>query len=206
MNTSTARNRNRTSRKKGTSTVNNGLKKKKLSSSRKIANSATPTPAQPAEMQSAATEMSPLLEQVQQVQQPAGENMQQQEPVRTAATEMSPLLEQVQTENMQPPVTEMQNPENVQPPVTEMQNPENVQPLVTEMQPIIADEQKEEDTIKTALLEQLRKIKEQTAQIENQLASPAAVGGMMKKRKKTYYKRYKSKKSMKRKNKTSRNN
>jgi hypothetical protein len=80
-----------------------------------------------------------------------------------------------------------------------MQEPIDVKPVV------VAEDQKEKDTIKTALLEQLKEIKEKTAQIENQLAATAVSGGMMKKRKKTFYKKYKSKKSMKRKNKTNRN-
>jgi len=116
----------------------------------------------------------------------------------------APLVTQEQ-ENLLPPseapplVQVIQESENVQSP--EMSGQEQVQESV-DMQPVVAEEQKEEDTIKSALMEQLRKIKEQTEQIENQLRT----GGMMKKRKKTFYKRYKSKKSMKRRNKTSRNN
>ena len=52
-----------------------------------------------------------------------------------------------------------------------MQESVDVNPVVVAE----AEDQKEKDAIKTALLEQLRKIKEQTAQIENQLASPANV-------------------------------
>ncbi len=75
------------------------------------------------------------------------------------------------------------------------------------------EEKPKEDPIKTALLEQLKQIEEQTNQIKSQLMTPenaAAAGGgglnkLMKKRKKTFYKKYKSKISMKRKNKTVRN-
>jgi hypothetical protein len=107
-----------------------------------------------------------------------------------------------------------------------------MQPLISEQQqPMPQEEQKEsvpleeeqpkEDPIKTALLEQLKQIEEQTNQIKSQLMttenaaaaggggladnSAAAVNKIMKKRRKTFYKKYKSKISMKRKNKTNRN-
>jgi hypothetical protein len=99
-----------------------------------------------------------------------------------------------------------------------------VQPVVSEEQiePVpVEQEQPKEDPIKTALLEQLRQIEEQTNQIKSQLITnenAAAAGGggfpdnsaaafnkIMKKRKKTFYKKYKSKISMKRRNKTNRN-
>jgi hypothetical protein len=108
-----------------------------------------------------------------------------QEPEATATTEMSPPQVIQESENVQSP---------------EISGQEQVQES-TSIQPVVAEEQKEEDTIKMALMEQLRKIKEQTEQIENQLRT-----GGMKNRKKTFYRKYKSKKSMKRKNKTSRHN
>jgi hypothetical protein len=123
---------------------------------------------------------------------------------------MPPQVIQEQTEMQEPAVTEMPPPvaemspqviqesENVQSP--EMSGQEQVEES-TSIQPVVAEEQKKEDTIKAALMKQLKEIEEKTAQIKNQLG-----GGIMKKRKKTFYKRYKSKKSMKRKNKTSRNN
>ena len=126
----------------------------------------------------AATEMPPP--------QVIQESVEMQEPAATAATEMSPPQVIQESENVQSP---------------EISGQEQVQES-TSIQPVVAQEQKEEDTIKMALMEQLRKIKEQTEQIENQLRT----GGMMKRRKKTFYRKYKSKKSMKRKNKTSRNN
>jgi hypothetical protein len=97
--------------------------------------------------------------------------------------------------------------------------------VVNEEKPMPPEEQKEpkEDPIKTALLEQLKQIEEQTNQIKSQLmtaenaaaaggggvpdnssAAVAAVNKIMKKRRKTFYKKYKSKISMKRKNKTNR--
>jgi hypothetical protein len=116
------------------------------------------------------------------------------------------------TADMQPAVTENVQSENVQsetpmPSVPVTQDSEIAQSLEPLGQEQANEQKEEEDTIKAALLEQLIKIKEQTAQIENQLANPGATatGGMMKKRKKTYFKKYKSKKSMKRRNKTSRN-
>ena len=122
-----------------------------------------------------------------------------------AASEIPP---QVQESSEMPPAAseippQVQESENAQ--SLEMSGQEQDQVQVQEsidMQPIVAEEKKEEDAIKTALVEQLRKIKEQTVDIENQLRT----GGMMKKRKKTFYKRYKSKKSMKRRNKTVKNN
>ena len=78
-----------------------------------------------------------------------------------------------------------------------------------EEKPVIVEENKEDDPIKTALMEQLKQIEEQTAKIKSQLYPEAAGGGgfnkILKKRKKTFYKKYKSKISMKRRNKTSRN-
>jgi hypothetical protein len=74
--------------------------------------------------------------------------------------------------------------------------------------PAIVEENNEVDPIKTALMEQLKQIEEQTAIIKSQLYPEAAGGGfnkVLKKRKKTFYKKYKSKISMKRKNKTNRN-
>ena len=87
----------------------------------------------------------------------------------------------------------------------------------------VEQEQSKEDPIKTALLEQLKQIEEQTNQIKSQLmttenaaaavggglpdnsaAAVAAVNKIMKKRKQTFYKKYKSKISMKRRNKTNR--
>ena len=65
------------------------------------------------------------------------------------------------------------------------------------------------ENIKTALLEELKKIQEEAEDITKKLNEgeyTSTSGGMMKKRKKTFYKRYKSKKSMKRRNKTNRNN
>ena len=75
-------------------------------------------------------------------------------------------------------------------------------------------------TIKATLMEQIRQIEEKTNEIKSQImssetaevapAAAAAEGGafnnIKKKRKKTFYKKYKSKISMKRRNKTSRNN
>ena len=116
-----------------------------------------------------------------------------------------------------PSLQEGQNSENVSltpPSLQEGQNSENVslsqsaveaQEQVKEsvdVKPEVAEEKK--DPVRDALVKQLDEIKQQTKVIEDALINSAAGGGM-KKRKKTYYKRYKSKKSMKRKNKTSRN-
>jgi hypothetical protein len=74
-------------------------------------------------------------------------------------------------------------------------------------------EEEKEDPIKAVLLEQLKQIEEKTNEIKSKLMTSenaAAAGGglnkILKKRKKTFYKKYKSKISMKRRNKTSRNN
>ena len=84
-----------------------------------------------------------------------------------------------------------------------VQQPEVQQGKVTETK-----KEEQEDPIKLALLEQLKQIEEKTNEIKSKLA--AAVGGglnkISKKRKKTFYKKYKSKMSVKRRNKTSRNN
>lgn len=123
-----------------------------------------------------------------------------------------------------PPQLEVQNSENAlsqsaddaqsklgAPPLPlepEMSRQEQVMQESIDVKPVVvAEDQKEKDPIRDALIKQLKEIKEQTAQIEKQLDDTAAAagGGGIKKRKKTYYKRYKSKKSMKRKNKTSRN-
>jgi hypothetical protein len=98
----------------------------------------------------------------------------------------------------------LQDSENIQPP--EMPpGQEQVQESV-DVKPVVAEEKK--DPVRDALVKQLDEIKQQTKVIEDALneTNPAAGGGMMKKRKKTFYKRYKSKKSMKRRNKTNRNN
>jgi GTPase involved in cell partitioning and DNA repair len=93
---------------------------------------------------------------------------------------------------------------------TSMVEPE-LQPVddSVEEKPVIVEENKEDDPIKTALMEQLKQIEEQTAKIKSQLYPEAAGGGgfnkVLKKRKKTFYKKYKSKISTKRRNKTSRN-
>ena len=81
-----------------------------------------------------------------------------------------------------------------------------LQESVEDVKPVVAEGEK--DPIRDALVKQLDEIKQQTKVIEDALNEtiPAASGGMMKKRKKTFYKRYKSKKSMKRRNKTNRNN
>jgi hypothetical protein len=126
---------------------------------------------------------------------------------------------------MQPVVNEM--PIEMQPVEQHLVTQE--QPLVSEQESVVTEEQNEpvseeqpkEDPIKTALLEQLKQIEEQTNQIKSQLMTTenaAAAGGgglpdnsaaafnkIMKKRRKTFYKKYNSKISMKRKNKTNRN-
>lgn len=79
-------------------------------------------------------------------------------------------------------------------------------------------EVKEEDPVNKALLERANQILEITEQIKTETIklksdllpegtrTPAAAGGALKKRKKTFYKKYKSKISMKRRNKTVKNN
>ena len=86
----------------------------------------------------------------------------------------------------------------------EMSGQEQVMQESIDVKPVVAEKQKEEDPIRDALVKQLDEIKQQTKVIEDALTNSAAGGGI-KKRKKTYYKKYKSKKSMKRRNKTSRN-
>jgi hypothetical protein len=139
--------------------------------------------------------------------------------------EESPLLKVQNSENVSPPppsLQEGQNSENVflsspslESGAVEAQVPgAPPPPLAPEMsgqeqvKPVVAEEQKEKDPVRDALVKQLEEIKQQTKVIEDALneTNSAAGGGMMKKRKKTFYKRYKSKKSMKRRNKTSRNN
>jgi hypothetical protein len=134
-----------------------------------------------------------------------------QEPV----AEMPPQVMQESVE-LQPASLEMQEPVAEMPPQV-IQESENAQPLEmsgqeqeqVQLQESVdaKPEQKEEDPIRDALVKQLDEIKQQTKVIEDALNEtiPAASGGMMKKRKKTFYKRYKSKKSMKRRNKTNRN-
>jgi hypothetical protein len=106
--------------------------------------------------------------------------------------------------------------ENVQPVV------ENVQPVVENVQPAeIQSVEGENDPIKIAMLKEADSLQNQLNELKDQLMKdttltpetatmPASAGGglnkLLKKRKKTFYKRYKSKKSMKRRNKTNRNN
>ena len=128
-----------------------------------------------------------------------------------ADAELATDAESAVATNMQP---ENMQPENMQPALataTDMQ-PEVTDPIIDAFKVKLSEAkiQKEKNPIIDAFRVELGKAKIQLQnieeQIENQLAATAAGGGMMKKRKKTFYKRYKSKKSMKRKNKTSRNN
>jgi hypothetical protein len=126
--------------------------------------------------------------------------MQQGDMQPATATDMQPGVDVTDTP---PPIQVLQNSENTQPP--EMPpGQEQVQESV-DVKPVVAEEKK--DPVRDALVKQLEEIKQQTKVVEDALneTNPAAGGGMMKKRKKTFYKRYKSKKSMKRKNKTNRN-
>ena len=233
------------------STLKNGIKKKKpsSSSSRKMVNSATPAPLQPpetADIQEPVATAPATAD----IQEPAVTATELQEPAVTA-TELQELAEippqppQVMQESAAAAATElpsaptelqpqvMQESVELQPASLEMQEPvakmppqviqesENAQPLemsgqeqeqvqlqesVEDVKPVVAEGEK--DPIRDALVKQLDEIKQQTKVIEDALNEtiPAATGGMMKKRRKTFYKRYKSKKSMKRRNKTSRNN
>ena len=131
----------------------------------------------------------------------------------------SPSLQEGQnSENVSPPPPSLQE---GPPSLQEGQNSENVSlsspslesgaveaqvpgapppPLAPEMsgqeqvKPVVAEEKK--DPVRDALVKQLEEIKQQTKVIEDALneTNSAAGGGMIKKRKKTFYKIYKSKK------------
>ena len=79
-----------------------------------------------------------------------------------------------------------------------------------QQQPEVKEEK--EDPIKKALLEQIEQIVKETTRIKSELLPEGTTviaekgGALMKKRKKTFYKKYKSKISMKRRNKTVKNN
>ena len=132
--------------------------------------------------------------------QPADESAAQPELQPADQSAAQPELQQTDESAAQPEL--QQTDESVAQPELQ-QTDESV-----EEKPVIVEENKEDDPIKTALMEQLKQIEQQTAKIKSQLYPEAAGGGLnkvLKKRKKTFYKKYKSKISMKRRNKTSRN-